>query len=97
MRAQTPKPHFGTVGALVNLTRNTGNVIGQATVSAGITAMMVWQGFDLPLSQVGKSSDSLAAFLNGWQVSYLVIIVFVLLALLGTIICRMPSPHPTRR
>ena len=93
----TPKTHFGTVGALVNLTRNTGNVIGQATVSAGITAMMVWQGFDLPLSQVGKSSDSLAAFLNGWQVSYLVIIVFVLLALLGTIICRMPSPHPTRR
>jgi len=84
----TPKEHFGPVGALVNLSRNTGNVIGQATVSAVITALMAWQGFEGPLAQVAESPKSLAAFLNGWQVSYLVIGVFVLLALFGTLLCR---------
>ena len=45
----TPKSNFGPVGALINVTRNTGNVTGQAISTAVISAVMAFQGFDIEL------------------------------------------------
>ncbi len=91
----TPKSSLGPVGALVNLTRNTGNVIGQATVTAVITAVMASAGFNLELSQVGQVSGSMEAFIHAWKVSYLVIIGFYAAALVSSLMTR-PAVNRTR-
>ena len=82
----TPKSSYGPVGALINLTRNTGNVTGQAIVTAVMSEMMIWQGFDIELAQVGALPGSQEAFVNGWQVAYAVIISLAGLALFAA--CR---------
>ena len=84
----TPRASYGPVGALVNLTRNTGNVTGQAVVAAVMTGVMSLQGFNIELSQVGILPGSMEAFLYGWRVSYFVIIGFISIALLGAFLSR---------
>ena len=63
----TPKSKFGPVGALINLTRNTGNVIGQAIATAVIAAVLGFQGFDIELSQMGIMEGSVEAFTHAWR------------------------------
>ena len=77
----TPKSNFGPVGALINVTRNTGNVTGQAISTAVISAVMAFQGFDIELSKVGKMEGSLEAFTLGWRAAYFVIIILLCLCL----------------
>mgnify|MGYP001421114104 FL=1 len=84
----TPRASYGPVGALVNLTRNTGNVTGQAIVAAVMTGVMSLQGFNIELSQVGILPGSMEAFLYGWRVSYFMIIGFISIALLGAFLSR---------
>ena len=84
----TPRASYGPVGALVNLTRNTGNVTGQAIVAAVMTGVMSLKGFNIQLSQVGILQGSMEAFLDAWRVSYFVIIGFISIALLGAFLSK---------
>ncbi|MDP6383671.1 MAG: MFS transporter, partial [SAR324 cluster bacterium] len=77
----TPKSKFGPVGALINLTRNTGNVTGQAIATAVIAAVLGFQGFDIELSQVGIMEGSVEAFTHAWRAAYLGIICVLCLAI----------------
>ncbi|MDA0233099.1 MAG: MFS transporter, partial [Chloroflexi bacterium] len=45
-----PRSSFGVIGAFTNLTRNVGNVTGQAVASAIVVGVMASRGFDIPLS-----------------------------------------------
>jgi len=60
----------GVVGALTNLIRNIGNVVGQAMVSAVVVGVMVSRGFDIPLSEIADSVPAGEAFVAGWQWSF---------------------------
>jgi len=51
-----PASDLGVIGAFTNLTRNVGNVFGQAVASAVVVGVMVSQGFDIPLSEVRPRS-----------------------------------------
>ncbi|MBP44882.1 MAG: hypothetical protein CL925_10810 [Deltaproteobacteria bacterium] len=90
----TPKSKYGPVGALINLTRNTGNVTGQAIATAVISAVLTFQGFDIELSQVGKMEGSLEAFTLGWRVAYFVIILLLCLSMFTASRTR-PKPNET--
>lgn len=65
-----PARQHGVVGALTNLTRNMGNVVGQALVSAVVVGVMASRGFDIPLSEIAGSVPAGDAFLAGWRWSY---------------------------
>ena len=77
----TPKSKFGPVGALINLTRNTGNVTGQAIATSDIAAVLGLQGFDIELSKVGSMEGSVEAFTHAWRAAYLVIICVLCIAI----------------
>ena len=53
-----PASILGVVGALTNLTRNVGNVVGQAIASGVVVAVMAGQGFDVPLSEIGDTAGA---------------------------------------
>jgi len=69
-----PERH-GVVGAFTNLTRNMGNVVGQAVASAVVVGVMVGRGFDIPLSEIGERLGADSAFSAGWRVSFLIVAV----------------------
>ncbi|MDA1280499.1 MAG: MFS transporter [Chloroflexi bacterium] len=79
---------FGVVGALTNLTRNVGNVVGQAIGSAIIVGVMVVEGFDIPLSEIGGDPAAGKSFMNGWRLAYVFVTVFSLLGLLLSILTK---------
>ncbi len=70
---------LGVVGAFTNLTRNLGNVFGQAVSSAVVVGVMVSQGFDIPLSDIAQSAGASAAFIDGWMAAHVVLCVMALL------------------
>ena len=76
-----PPSSFGVVGALTNLIRNIGNVTGQALSSAVVVAVMIAAGFDIPLSEIEKTAGAGAAFVDGWQLAYLLVAGFAAVAL----------------
>jgi MFS family permease len=76
-----PKESFGVVGALTNLTRNVGNVAGQAIASAVVVGVMVSDGFDIPLSDITGDAAASASFMNGWKYAYILVTVFSLMGL----------------
>ncbi len=82
---------LGVVAALTNLVRNVGNVFGQAIASGVVVAVMVANGFDIPLSEVGDDAEAGGAFLDGWKVAYLLVAMYAALALIVT--ARM-NPQP---
>ena len=76
-----PREAFGVVGALTNLTRNVGNVTGQAIASAVVVGVMVSDGFDIPLSEITGNDAASASFLDGWKLAYILVMVFSLMGL----------------
>lgn len=76
-----PKEQFGVVGALTNLTRNVGNVAGQAVASAVVVGVMVADGFDIPLNEITGNDAASASFMNGWRLAYALVTVFSLMGL----------------
>jgi EmrB/QacA subfamily drug resistance transporter len=80
-----PANRLGVVGALSNLTRNVGNVVGQAVASGVIVALMATRGFDVPLSKVAGTPGAGEAFMHGWRIAYLLAASYVGLALLLTL------------
>ncbi|MGE0228897.1 MAG: MFS transporter [Dehalococcoidia bacterium] len=86
-----PASRLGVVGALSNLTRNVGNVVGQAVASGVVVAVMASQGFDVPLSKIAETNGASDAFMDGWRVAYLLATFYVGLALLMTFLTRPAS------
>ena len=84
-----PRESFGVVGALTNLTRNVGNVAGQAIASAVVVGVMVADGFDIPLSDITGNAPASESFMNGWRLAYLLVTVF---SLMGLALAIMTKP-----
>jgi MFS family permease len=76
-----PVSSLGVVGAFTNLTRNVGNVTGQAIASGVVVAVMAANGFDIPLSEIADSAGASDAFVEGWRAAYLLVVAFTLAAL----------------
>ena len=83
-----PRESFGIVGALTNLTRNVGNVAGQAIASAVVVGVMVADGFDIPLSEITGNRAASESFMNGWRLAYILVTAFSLLGLLLSILTK---------
>lgn len=83
------KESFGVVGALTNLTRNVGNVAGQAIASAVVVGVMVANGFDIPLSDITGNKMASDSFMNGWRYAYMLVTVF---SLMGLALAIMTKP-----
>lgn len=93
-----PRSALGVAGALSNLTRNVGSVMGQAVAAALVAAVMVSRGFDIALDEVRDTPGAGAAFLQGWQTAFTVVIGLALAGLLVTLVVRPkaqaePSPQ----
>jgi EmrB/QacA subfamily drug resistance transporter len=83
-----PAARLGVVGALSNLTRNVGNVVGQAVASGVVVAVMAAHGFDVPLSKLADTPGASAAFMDGWRLVYLLATAYVGMALVMTLLTR---------
>jgi len=79
---------FGVVGALTNLARNVGNVVGQAIAAAIVVGVMTSQGFDIPLNEIDTVVGASQAFIDGWKVAYFAVTGFTLVGLLLAILTR---------
>ena len=87
-----PTSMLGVVGAFSNLTRNVGNVTGQAVASGVVVAVMVSQGFDVPLSEIGDSAGAGVAFMDGWRLAYILVVIYSTVGL----VARVPNEAPVR-
>jgi MFS family permease len=92
--ASVPAEHLGVVGAFMNLTRNIGNVVGQAVASAIVVGVMAARGFDVPLSKIASTPGAAAAFLDGYRISYVVVTALSVVALVLALLTRPPRPAP---
>lgn len=93
--AAVPVEHLGVVGAFLNLTRNIGNVIGQAVASAIVVAVLAAEGLDIPLSKIADTDGAAAAFLRGCRFSYGTVTALSAVALLLGLATR-PRPEAGR-
>jgi MFS family permease len=83
-----PSTAMGVVGALTNLVRNVGSVVGQAITTAVVVGVMVSRGFDIPLSDVSGNREATLAFMAGWRIAFAIVVVFALAALVLSIAAR---------
>ncbi len=92
-----PRSSYGLVSAIINLTRNLGNVSGQAIITAIIAGIMIARGFDIPLGDLADTPEAGPAFLAGWQYAYFVATAFVVLALFTSFMTKpgKSEPEPT--
>ena len=85
------RQHYGTIGALVNLTRNIGSITGQAIAVAIVTGILTAMvGFETELSAIGTGAGGnvRSAFIYGWRVAFLVLGGFMALALFSAFMTR---------
>ena len=79
------RSRYGVVSAVINLTRNLGNVTGQAIATAIIAGIMVANGFDIPLGELDKNPGAGDAYLEGWKWAYYVATGVIALALVSSL------------
>ena len=72
------RSRYGVVSALTNLTRNVGNVTGQAVASAIVVGIMAADGFDIPLNEINVTPGAGDSFLSGWKIAYFGVVGFAL-------------------
>ncbi len=84
---------YGVVSALTNLTRNVGNVVGQAIASAVVVGIMTADGFDIPLNEIDVTPGAGDAFLSGWKIAYFAVVGF---SLLGASVAFFTRPPVSR-
>jgi MFS family permease len=89
-----PPSRFGVVGALQNLSRNVGNVVGQAVASAVVVGVMVSQGFDIALDEISGTAGAGDAFVDGWRAAYILVTVFSAMGLLLALLTRSRRKSP---
>lgn len=87
------RSRYGVVSAVINLTRNLGNVTGQAIATAIIAGIMVANGFDIPLGELDQNPGAGDAYLQGWRWAYYAATGVVALALISSI---FTNPKPDR-
>ena len=80
---------LGVVGALTNLTRNAGNVTGQAMAAGVVAGVMAAGGFDIPLSEIAGTPGAASSFIDGWRFAYA---LAVALAILGLVLAVRTKP-----
>ncbi|NQW16324.1 MAG: MFS transporter [Chloroflexi bacterium] len=85
-----PRARLGVISALTNLTRNIGNVTGQAIASAIVVGIMAADGFDIPLSEIADTAGAGDAFLSGWKVTYFAVVGF---AVVGGALAFVTKPE----
>lgn len=78
------RSRYGVVSAVINLTRNLGNVTGQAIVTAIIAGIMIANGFDIPLGELDENPGAGDAYLQGWTWAYYLATAIVALALISS-------------
>ena len=78
------KSYYGAVGAFVFLTGNIGIVLGQCIITAAMNFILMFQGFNVELSEIGIMTGSSEAFINAWKLTYLLITFFLTLSLIST-------------
>lgn len=78
-----PDSELGVIGAFTNLTRNLGNVTGQALSASVVAGVMLSSGFDVPLNEIGNDLAAGDSFIAGTRVAYLLVsgITFISLVL----------------
>lgn len=86
-----PRSSFGVIGAFTNLTRNVGNVTGQAVASAIVVGVMASRGFDIPLSKIDEVAGAGVAFMDGWKAAFILVTGFSVVGLALSILTK-----PTR-
>ncbi len=91
MGAVAARQH-GVVGALTNLIRNMGSVVGQAVAAAVVVGVMASRGFDVPLGEIAGSAGAGDAFLAGWRWSFRIVAVLGLVGL-GLTLLGPPKPR----
>ena len=79
---------LGVVGALTNLTRNAGNVIGQAIAAGIVAAIMAAGGFDIPLSEIADTPGAARSFIDGWRAAFALAAAFAIASLVLAIRTR---------
>ena len=89
-----PPSSLGVVAALTNLTRNVGNVFGQAIASGVVVAVMVSGGFDIPLGDIGDNPAAGGAFLDGWRLAFLLVVAYAFIALIFTYRTKPTTEQP---
>ena len=72
---------LGVIGALTNLTRNAGNVIGQAVGAGVVAAVMAAGGFDIPLSEIADTPGAAGSFIDGWRAAFALAAGFAVVSL----------------
>ncbi len=90
-----PASRHGVIGAFTNLTRNMGNVTGQALASAVVVGVMVAKGFDIPLSDIAGSVAAGDAFTDGWRWTFRLSMGLAVIGLILT--AAAPNPAPATR
>lgn len=85
-----PRSSFGVVGAFANLTRNVGNVTGQAMAAAIVVSVMASNGFDIPLNEISETEGAGDAFVDGWRVAFILVAAF---SVLGLILSAVTKPR----
>ena len=73
------RSRYGVVSALTNLSRNVGNVTGQAVAAAIVVGIMAADGFDIPLNEIDITPGAGDSFLEGWKIAYFAVVGFALI------------------
>ncbi len=89
-----PPESLGVVGAFSNINRTIGNVIGQASAAAIVTAVMRSDDLDVPLSDLDTTPGAITSFLDGWTSAFFVAAMMTASAVV--LATRLPSRAESR-
>lgn len=92
-----PASDLGVIGAFTNLTRNLGNVFGQAIASTVVVSVMVTKGFDIPLGDIAKVAGADSAFLDGWRIAHFLLAGYAVVATVLAIFTKTDELATTGR
>ena len=59
-------------------------MLGQCIITVAMNYILMFQGFNVELSEIGKMTGSSEAFINAWKLTYLIIIFSLTLSLIST-------------
>lgn len=89
------REHHGSVGALTNLLRNLGNVLGQAVAVTVVAGVMMARGFDIPLNELGTAAGAGHAFVAGWSMAFRLVAIFAVGGGILTYLSHRPPTPPS--
>jgi MFS family permease len=89
-----PDSELGVIGAFTNLTRNLGNVIGQALSASVVAGVMLSSGFDVPLNEIGNNLAAGDSFITGTRVAYLLVSGVTFISLILAIFTKSSVSRP---